>query len=55
MAPPVTSLATSLGLGLRQLFDGAVLRVLLKSVGVTLVLFVVVAAGGWFALDALLS
>ncbi len=55
MGLPVTSLATSLGLGLRQMFDGAVLRVLLKSVGVTIVLFVVVAAGGWFALDALLS
>ncbi len=55
MAQRVTSLATSLGLGLRQLFDGAVLRVLLKSVAVTLVLFLVVAAGGWFALDALLS
>lgn len=55
MAPPATSLATSLILGLRQLFDGAVLRLLLKSVGVTLVLFVIVATGGWFALDTLLS
>jgi len=55
MAPPAISLATSLALGLRQLFDGAVLRVLLKSVGMTLLLFVVTATGGWFLLDALLS
>lgn len=55
MAPCVKSLATSLGLGLRQLFDSAVLRVLLKSVGVTLAVFLVAAAGGWFALDALLA
>ena len=48
-------LPTSLLLGLRQLLHGDVLRILLKSIGVTLALFVVVAAGGWFALDALLS
>ncbi|MEL1251864.1 EI24 domain-containing protein [Aurantiacibacter gilvus] len=42
---------TSLALGLRQLLDGEVLRVLLKSLGVTLVLFVLVATGGWFLLD----
>lgn len=49
------SLATSLGLGLRQMFDGAVLRILLKSIAVTIVLFVIVAAGGWFLLDWLLA
>ena len=49
------SLATSLALGLRQIADGAVLRILLKSVAVTLVLFLIVATGGWFLLDWLLS
>lgn len=49
------ALATSLGLGLRQLFDGAVLRIVLKSVAVSLVLFVLVASGGWFLLDWLLA
>ncbi len=49
------SLATSLGLGLRQLFDGAVLRILLKSIAVTIVLFAIVATGGWFLLDWLLA
>ncbi|APE27457.1 EI24 domain-containing protein [Aurantiacibacter gangjinensis] len=48
-------LATSLALGLRQMWDGAVLRVLLKSLAVTLVLFVIVATAGWFALDWLLA
>lgn len=42
---------TSLALGLRQLLEGEVLRVLLKSLAVTLVLFVLVATGGWFLLD----
>lgn len=45
------SFTTSLALGLRQLLDGEVLRVLLKSLGVTLVIFVIVATGGWFLLD----
>lgn len=49
------SLATSLTLGLRQVFDGAVLRILLKSLGVTIVLFLVVTTGGWFLLDWLLA
>lgn len=49
------SLATSLGLGLRQLLDGAVLRILLKSIAVTIVLFAIVATGGWFLLDWLLA
>ena len=49
------SLFTSLGLGLRQMFDGAVLRILLKSIAVTIVIFVIVATGGWFLLDWLLA
>ncbi|MCB2066924.1 MAG: EI24 domain-containing protein [Erythrobacter sp.] len=48
-------LTTSLALGLGQLFDGAVLRVLLKSLGVTLLWFVLVAVAGWYALDWLLA
>lgn len=49
------SLATSLALGLRQIADGAVLRIVLKSVAVTLVLFLIVATGGWLLLDWLLT
>ena len=49
------SLATSLGLGLRQMFDGAVLRILLKSIAVTIGVFLIVASGGWFLLDWLLA
>lgn len=50
----MASLATSLALGLRQMIDGAVLRILLKSMGVTLVLFLIVATGGWLLLDWML-
>ncbi|WP_338241976.1 EI24 domain-containing protein [Aurantiacibacter hainanensis] len=49
------TLATSLGLGLRQLLDGAVLRIVLKSVAVSVILFLLVAGGGWFLLDWLLA
>ena len=49
------SLLSSLLLGLRQMLDGAVLRILLKSIGVTLIVFVLVATCGWFALDWLLA
>lgn len=38
-------------LGLGQLFDKAVLRVLAKSLGVTLVIFALAAVLGWWALD----
>ena len=48
-------LPTSFLLGFRQLFDGAVLRILLKSLGVTILLFVLAAVAGWFALDLLLT
>ncbi|MGB3167780.1 MAG: EI24 domain-containing protein [Alteraurantiacibacter sp.] len=41
----------SLGLGFAQLFSGTVLRILLKSIAVTLVVFVAVATAGWYALD----
>lgn len=49
------AVATSLLLALGQLADPKVLRILLKSLAVTLVLFAAVAVGGWFALDALLA
>ena len=51
MASSPVSLATSLALGFGQLFDGAVLRILLKSIAVTLALFVIVTIAGWYALD----
>lgn len=47
----MSALVTSLLLGMRQLFDPAVLRILIKSIAVTLLLFAVLAAAGWFALD----
>ena len=46
---------TSLLLALRQLFDGRVLVILLKSVAISLVLFVLLATGLWWGLDALLA
>lgn len=51
----MTALGKSLALGFAQLFDGAVLRILLKSIGVTLLLFALVVAAGWYALDWLLA
>ena len=51
----MTSLTSSLALGFGQLFDGAVLRILLKSIAVTLVVFVIVAIAGWYGLDWLLA
>ncbi len=52
----MTAIGKSLVLGFGQLFDGAVLRILLKSLGVTVIVFVIMAAGGWHLLDwALLS
>ena len=41
----------SLLLALRQLFDGRVLAVLLKSVAVSLALFALLAAGLWYGVD----
>jgi uncharacterized protein involved in cysteine biosynthesis len=49
------AVATSLLLALGQFADPKVLRILLKSLAVTLVLFAAVAVGGWYALDALLA
>ncbi|MBN9505171.1 MAG: EI24 domain-containing protein [Altererythrobacter sp.] len=49
------AVATSLLLALGQLADPKVLRVLVKSLAVTLVLFAMVAVGGWFAIDRLLA
>ncbi len=46
---------TSLLLALRQLGEPAVLRVVLKSVGVSMLLFVALALAGWWGLDALLE
>jgi uncharacterized protein involved in cysteine biosynthesis len=49
------AVATSLLLALGQFADPKVLRILLKSLAVTLLLFAAVAVGGWYALDALLA
>jgi uncharacterized protein involved in cysteine biosynthesis len=43
--------AASLLLALGQFADPRVLRILLKSLAVTVVLFVLVAVGGWYLLD----
>jgi CysZ protein len=51
----MTSVFTSLLLALRQLGEPAVLRVLLKSMAVSLVLFVLLVLGGWWAVDTLLE
>ncbi len=51
----MTTVVTSLLLALGQLADGRVIRILLKSLAVTLVLFVAVAWAGWYALDWLLA
>ncbi len=44
-------LPSSLLLALRQMVDGAVLRILVKSLAVTLALFALVMVAGWFALN----
>ncbi len=51
----MSALVTSLLLGMRQLLDPAVLRILAKSLAVTLAVFAVVATGAWYALDWLLA
>ena len=45
----------ALALALGQMFDGAVLRVLLKSVGVSLIAFAVLGFAGWYLLDGVLA
>lgn len=47
----MAAIFSSLALALGQLADPRVVRVLLKSVGVTLLAFAVLATTGWFALD----
>ena len=47
----MTAIGKSLALGFGQLFDGAVLRILLKSLAVTIVVFLIVATGAWYLLD----
>lgn len=51
----MASVPASLFRALGQLGDPAVLRVLVKSVAVTLLVFVVAGAAGWLALDRLLD
>ena len=49
------AVVTSLLLALGQLADPRILRILLKTLAVTLVLFAVVAVAGWYALDQTLA
>lgn len=51
----MTAVGSSLLLALGQLADPRVIRILLKSIAVSIVLFVAVAWGGWYALDGLLA
>jgi uncharacterized protein involved in cysteine biosynthesis len=51
----MTTVASSLLLALGQLADGRVIRILLKTLAVSILLFVAVAWGGWYALDWLLA
>lgn len=49
------AVVSSLLLALGQLADGRVVRILAKTLAVSLVLFALVTWGGWYALDALLD
>ena len=49
------AVVSSLLLAFGQLADGRVTRILLKSLAVSVVLFALVAWGGWYGLDALLD
>jgi CysZ protein len=51
----MSAVVSSLLLALGQLADGRVIRILLKTLAVSLVLFAGVAWGGWYALDGLLG
>lgn len=42
-------------LALRQMFDPQILRILLKSIAVSLAIFVILGAGGWYAIDGMLA
>jgi hypothetical protein len=46
---------TAFLLALRQLADPAILRILVRSLLVTLAVFAVLGTGGWYALDAVLA
>lgn len=47
----MSTFLSSLLLGLGQLLDLRLLQIMLKSLGVTLILFVILAFAGWFAMD----
>ncbi|TIX49099.1 EI24 domain-containing protein [Alteraurantiacibacter aquimixticola] len=51
----MSAIITSFALAMGQLADGRVLRILLKSVAVTIIAFVAMAAAGWYAFDAALA
>src|SRR5687768_8689308 len=51
----MTAVGSSLALALGQLADPRVIRILLKSLAVSILLFAGVAWGGWYALDGLLG
>lgn len=51
----MVSLPASLGLALGQIFDPRILRVLAKSILLTLAVFVVLGFAGWYAISALLE
>ncbi len=51
----MAAVIASLLLALRQLADRRIIRILLKTLAVSVVLFVAVAVGGWYAIDALLA
>lgn len=47
----MTALPASFLLALRQLFDPQILRILLKSVAVSLAIFIALGTAGWFTID----
>lgn len=53
--PSMTAVPASLLLALKGLAEPAIWRVLARSLAVSLVAFVLVAAGGWWLVDALLE
>lgn len=52
---PMMSLPASLGLALGQLTDRRILRVLVKSIAITLAIFVLFGMAGWYGISALLE
>ncbi len=45
------AIVSSLGMAIGELADGKVLRILLKSIAVTIMVFIAVAWAGWYAFD----